>query len=334
MNRYSHAFPLLSIIIPTYNVERYVVEAVNSALEQTLSQIEVIVVDDGSTDGTKERLAEVKDSRLFVFHQENRGLSGARNTGIRKARSTYIGFLDGDDIWYPEKGATHVAVLDRHPEVGVVHSHFVYLDETSRRTAQLLTTRVSDPSLEQLIVRNCISASVVVRASLFDKAGLFDEDLRSNEDWEMWVRLKKRTGCVFLGVPRVLAGYRVRHDSLSMDFEHHIKSAQTAIQKMHTEVPDAPSRLWSRALAEVYRISARKALSAGLTRSAFDLSSQALRQDPWIWIRSLRGFGTLVLTLLESVLPGRYQGSIYRTARWLMKVYFRISYGRRTVSGS
>lgn len=314
----------LSIIVPAYNVADYITEAVNSALSQRIDALDVIVVDDGSSDDTAERVRAIQDSRLRLIQQANRGLSAARNTGLRAARGEYVGFLDGDDVWCPTKGPSHVAVLDADPAVGVVYSDFAYIDEHGTPTGQILVTGRGDPSLADLIVRNSVSSAVVMRRSLFDQAGLFDENLRACEDWEMWVRLKSRTGTRFTCVPEVLAAYRVRGDSLTMDFDHQVMSARRAIEKLREVVPDAPETLWRRSLAEVYRISARKALSAGDSHEAARLLTHALSEDPWVWARTLRGVGTFALGAVEKRLPKSVEGVVYRTVRRAMKAYFAV----------
>src|SRR5437867_1708261 len=120
--------PKVSIVIPTYNYGRYVVEAVESVLNQSFQDREVIVVDDGSTDDTRERLERFR-GRIRYIYQRNKGLPAARNTGIRAARGAYVAFLDSDDLWLPEKLALQVPILDTRQQVGMVYTDAHLFDD-------------------------------------------------------------------------------------------------------------------------------------------------------------------------------------------------------------
>jgi glycosyltransferase involved in cell wall biosynthesis len=125
----------LSVVVPCYNVGALAAEAVASLLHQTLVALEVIAVDDGSTDDTLAQLLALGDARLTVVTQANRGLAAARNTGIRHAQAPLIGFCDGDDIWFPDKAEKQVAVMDADDTVGLTFSHSAYLEESGAPTA-------------------------------------------------------------------------------------------------------------------------------------------------------------------------------------------------------
>jgi glycosyltransferase involved in cell wall biosynthesis len=173
------ARPLVSAVIPTYNYGRFVVEAVESALAQTYSPLEVIVVDDGSTDDTAERLQPYRD-RIRYLYQPNRGLSGARNAGIRAARGEYLAFLDSDDTWKPEKTAAQMSLA-----IGQAY--------------QAVVCRTDWPKgrTEELGFEDCFfsgpgfGSTALMRKSLFNEVGEFDETLRSVEDRDMMLRLTR-----------------------------------------------------------------------------------------------------------------------------------------------
>jgi hypothetical protein len=316
--------PRLSIIVPAYNVESFIAAAVQSALSQSFRDLEIIVVNDGSSDRTLDELSAFNDPRLRIISQENAGLSAARNVGIDLARGEYIGLLDGDDVWHPDKAASHIALLDENPGVGVVQSYCAYIDEGGHDTGQVLVTATEDLSLSSLIARNDLSVNAVLRRSVIDRAGRFNETLRASEDWEMWVRIKHRTECVFQGIPVPLVGYRVRSGSLTTNFDHQIENTRRAIALMRQEVAgiDIDEAVWRRALGEVHRISARKALSEGSVQKARELLIASVQEDPWVCLRSLRGFGTAGLIAAESILPRPAAGKLYGVARRMMKWYF------------
>ncbi len=173
------AHPQVSAIIPTYNYGRFVVEAVESALAQTWSPLEVVVVDDGSTDDTAERLRPYRE-RIRYLHQQNRGLSGARNAGIRAARGEYVALLDSDDTWKPEKIAAQMSLVGAQGYQAVV-----------------CRTTWPKGAAEELGFEECFfsgpgfGSTALMRKSLFDEVGEFDETLRSVEDRDMMLRLTR-----------------------------------------------------------------------------------------------------------------------------------------------
>ncbi len=209
--------PKVSVIIPSFNSEKTVSMTVESALAQTYPDIEVIVVDDGSTDGTRQILEPYAD-RIRYIYQENKKHSGARNTGIRAAQGEYLAFLDSDDLWLPEKIERQVAVLDQHPEVVLVACVARYIDQqgnparSSGRSLERYSGVVEAPSdwTRRLFLGDAVpggGSSAMVRREALLKAGLFDEGLDYAEDWDTWMRVS------FLGkfvlIPDALLLFRV-----------------------------------------------------------------------------------------------------------------------------
>ena len=190
-------FPLVSVIIPTFNAARYITCAVDSALAQTYSPIEVIVVDDGSTDNTAQVLDPYKSSNVRYIFQRNSGSVGAvRNRGIREARGEFLAFLDADDLWLPEKLEQQIPVLLSNPKVGLVHSNFDYLDEETGRMFAITRPRhkLVGRCYTRLFFRNTIFASsVVLRRECLDDVGIFDEEIPSGvEDYDLWLRVARQ----------------------------------------------------------------------------------------------------------------------------------------------
>ena len=208
--------PLVSIVIPTYNYGRYVTQAIDSALSQTYPHIEVIVLDDGSTDDTKARLKPY-EGRISYVYQENRGLSAARNAAIRLSRGDLVAFLDSDDIWLDDKLACQVAVLTANPGVGLVSCAFIEFDDRVGVKRTFVYPHHPDRAAlrRELLFANVVSggSGAVVRRALLERAGLFDERLRGAEDWDMWLRLSLLTD--FRVLPQPLVKVRTGFDSLS-----------------------------------------------------------------------------------------------------------------------
>ena len=192
---------LVSAVIPTYNYARFVGRAVSSVLAQTYRDIECIVVDDGSTDGTEEVLAAF-GTGVRVVRQPNQGLSAARNAGIRAARGRYIAFLDADDAWHAEKVSRQVALLDGHPDTAVVGCGVRLVSGADETIGErVFDTQVSDPvdlaaQVRGIAVRGFwvggSGSGALVRREAFDEVGFFDTSLKAAEDWDMWMRLAAR----------------------------------------------------------------------------------------------------------------------------------------------
>jgi glycosyltransferase involved in cell wall biosynthesis len=292
--------PRLSIVIPAYNVAEYILPAVSSALDQSFADLEVIVVDDGSTDNTPTLLAQLagarQDQRLRIVRQANGGLSAARNTGIREARGEYIGFLDGDDLWRPDKAERHVAAMDDDPSIGISYSASEFIEEDGQPTQRLLRPDTLKPSLHEMIVRNHVGngSTPVVRRDCFEIAGLFREDLRSCEDYEMWCRILWLTDAVAVGIPVPLTLYRLRKTSLSFDVDRFVTQADMALAIIQSSMKEVPRRLIARARSEHYRIAARKAVMAGRTDKARRLLVQAFRLRPLMFLTDLRAIAAFV----------------------------------------
>lgn len=292
--------PLLTVVVPACNVAPYIGAAVGSALGQTMRDLEVVVVDDGSADGTPAVLAGIRDPRLRVVRQANAGLAAARNAGIRAARGRYLGLLDGDDLWMPEKAERQVAVLERAPEVTLTYSHSAYLDAAGRPDGTFLLSRHASPTWRQMILRNHVGngSTPIGRTADFLAAGLFDTRLRTAlEDYEMWPRLMRRTGRALRLVPEVLTGYRVRGDSLSVRFDGFLRHAELARTLLAEAIPEAPPRLLDLGLAGSYRVAARKAASFGRRREALGYLARALRIAPALPLHDPRFFATLAIAL-------------------------------------
>jgi GT2 family glycosyltransferase len=313
--------PLLSIVIPAFNVEAYIEAAVHSALAQTIQNIEVIVVDDGSTDGTAGRVQALDDPRIRLIRRSNRGLAATRNVGIRHARGFYVGFLDGDDLWKPERAARHLDVMEQDPRIGVTYSHYAYIDESGRPTGEILFSSVSEPNLRQMVHRNRAGSSVILRMDCLMQSGLFDESLRSSEDYDLWIRVLARTPFRLRLVPEPLALYRVRPGSLTMDFESFLRTADRLADKLRHTYPEIADRDIRRGHAEHYRIAARKALAAGRADLGRRHLRQALRIFPLLPLLDVRAIATTLIVLATFFIPKRLCHVPYRGVASVAKIF-------------
>lgn len=200
----------MSVVIPAYNSAGYLRQSIESALAQTRRPLEVIVIDDGSTDDTRE-VARAYPVR-YVY-QSNRDRAVARNHGARLATGRLIAFLDADDVWLREHLALSVAALEREPSAPLSASDYLLVDASLRPIGQATKTS-REQSLESLLVENSIATSaVVVRAGAFRAVGGFDESLEGSEDWELWLRLTALAPAVRVEAVTML--YRVHPASAS-----------------------------------------------------------------------------------------------------------------------
>lgn len=241
MPRDLSTIPRVSVVIPTYNYARYIPEAIDSVLAQSFEELEVIVVDDGSTDKTAEILRAFS-GQIRTICQEHRGLSAARNTGIRAARGLYVAFLDSDDLWLPEKVSLQVARLDAEPDVGLVYCETLLFDDSAPAKLTPHSDWASHPSgriLPWLVRQNVVpSPTPLVRRELFERVGLFDETLSACEDWDMWIRIGRV--CEIAYVNQVLAKYRRHQENMSRDSERLMANGLRVLEKAFS-APD-PSR--------------------------------------------------------------------------------------------
>ena len=207
--------PLVTIIVPTYNRPALLQETLATVLAQTYPALEIIVVDDGSTDETAS-LLEGYRGRVRVIHQQNGGLSAARNRGIAAANGAFLTFLDDDDLVAPTKIARQAHFLHTHPEIGLVHCGYYHSDGAGKILDKVWLFPEGE-TLPQLIRGNYIwSGAPMVRRACLDQVGGFDCSLPQLEDWDMWLRLAQ-SDCRFAAVSMPLGTYRLRHNNMSAD---------------------------------------------------------------------------------------------------------------------
>jgi len=199
--------PLVSIILPTYNREVLLRRALESVLAQTYDLWELLVVDDGSTDGTRAYLQTLTDTRVRPILREHCGNAGAvRNAGCRTARGSYLAFLDSDDQWLPEKLALQIADLHAHPECGWGYASFWYMDTQGRQTAQPRDWQAYGGwILERVIDRRAliVTPAVIVERHVFETVAGFRESLPRCEDYDLWIRLAEASPATVVSIPLV-----------------------------------------------------------------------------------------------------------------------------------
>jgi len=233
--------PKVSVIIPAYNAAETIQRTIESVLYQTTQDIEIIVVDDGSTDNTRE-IVSCFGEKVGTFLQENQGHAVARNTGLKASRGEYCAFLDADDLWVPEKTERQVQILDEHPQVGIVHCDLKKVDLEGHLMKQFLRRKkfIHGNIFSNILTRkgHIATSSAMFRKECVYRHGLFDESVREwgSEDREFWMRICKDWEVAYIDEPLVVYQYRENSLSQSRTLKNRIQGRRWAIKKSLRDV--------------------------------------------------------------------------------------------------
>lgn len=270
-----------SVIIPAYNQGRYLDSAIRSVLEQTRQDFEIVVVDDGSTDDTRAVAQAFGDPRVRYVYQENRGLAGARNTGLRYSLGQYVSFLDSDDRLLPENLELLAGALDRLPTVGFVAGQTVPVDDNGDQVGRTFDRPLPEDPPQLLLGNPVAVGSMLVRRAWQERVGFFDETLRSYEDWDMWLRLA-RAGCPMHYIPQPVFLYRFHSAQMTRVGSQMTKATFAVLDKTFAD-PDLPESwraLKNQAYSRANLRAAAQAYLAGDFAQGAAYVSQAAALDP------------------------------------------------------
>ena len=227
--------PKVTVIIPTYQHADVVDDAIESVLNQTYHDFELIIVDDGSIDNTQEVLKKYSDNKkVTVIKKKNAGVSAARNTGIAKSNGSYIAFLDADDIWTSEKLAIQVPLLQENLNLGLVYSNVNFFGHNGAFPSTLF--QINPPKRGYVIcdifAQNCIPMPTsIVRRETFDDVGFFDKNLSTCADYDMWLRIARKWAIDYVDKP--LAYYRFSENQMHKDRERWLIEKVAALEKAY-----------------------------------------------------------------------------------------------------
>lgn len=243
--------PRVSVIVAAYNAEAFLERTLASVLRQTFTDLELLVIDDGSTDGTARVVRRVmeRDPRVHLIEQANRGLSATRNRAIGESRGELIALLDHDDLWHPQKLARQIAVLDARPDVGLVSCYSAVLDASQRCLGWRVGGDAQGDVYAEMLEWDMVSGGSVplVRRAALETVGLFDEHLGSREDWDIWIRLARRVA--FATVPQTLVGYTRSARSTSRDYEQMANEGVQVLDKARRDDAEFRGRRYRYSLA-------------------------------------------------------------------------------------
>ena len=278
------AAPKVTVIIPTYNRAQFLGAAIHSVLQQDFQDFELLIVDDGSTDPTRQVVQSCADARLQYFTQEHKGVSAAVNHGIRCARGEFIARLDSDDIWLPEMLALGVATLAAQPEVGLVYGRA----QGMTANGNLLNDFRGRPEWfpgeafrSMLYGDFTCNITIMVRRLCFERAGWFDETLPLSEDWDMWLRVAEHYRFAF--IDRIVARYRYHGDNItgtnSKHFAEHLDGRIKILDKVfaRTDLPPAILQMKTMVYFNLHTFTGCCWLGQKKYRRAFECFGQAVR---------------------------------------------------------
>jgi len=213
--------PFFSVIIPLYNKEQFITNTLKSVLNQTFTDFEVIIVNDGSTDNSLEKIAEFTDHRIQIYHQDNQGVSTARNKGIELAKAEYIAFLDADDIWKENHLQSFFDLIKKYPEAGLYCNRY----EIKINKRKVIKTEfdfensfegyLTDFFKSSLINRVALTSAVCIPKHVYDKIGGFDEKITLGEDLEYWIRIALKYKVVIGKKVTILYNYTKENKNIS-----------------------------------------------------------------------------------------------------------------------
>jgi len=320
--------PLVSVIIPTHNYGDFIATAIESVFAQTYQRIELIIVDDGSTDDTRQ-VVEPYGARLTYLFQRQSGAAAARNSGILRSSGTYLAFLDADDAWLPCKLERQVALLDAMPEVGVVYTWWSLTDESGKPLPQHVETHLPDGDLLEPLLLSPVTGlpMCMIRRACIDRVGPFDNSLTVSEDWDLLLRLAL-SGYQFACVPEVLVHVR-RHTRHLSSNPLGLECSRRVLAKAFAALPPGPrtESLYAASLGNLLIQHGFERVSAGNLVEASQLLAEGLRLRPGDLARP-----SFYVSMAQRSLPYGYRtreaivaqrATVDATLREIMRLLFR-----------
>lgn len=304
--------PKVSVVIPTYNRAGYILETVDSVRKQSFKDYEIIIIDDGSKDNTREMLSDlIEEKTVRYYFQENRGESAARNRGISESDGEYIAFLDSDDLFLPDKLEKQVAYLDLNPTVGLVHCWYSKFNDEEVDLGRRDTSQYSGwvyPDM-LLIWHVLMSPScVLARSKIFAEVGGFDIDQYWGADLDMWRRIARFFP--FGVIPEVLTKVRVHEGNLSAKKIESLQWFEKYLSKAFLDDPELDKLFQNRTKAKMYTNVAHNLLGEvdpGMPSKTRDLSLQAIRYWPLTFGAYLGFLVSFFPTNLRLILLEKYR---------------------------
>ena len=276
--------PLISVILPVYNGEQTIGETIKSVLNQTFSDLELIVINDGSQDSTLEVISLIKDPRINVFSYPNAGQAASRNRGLARACGEYIAFIDADDLWTADKLEAQLTALQENPQAAVAYSWSDYINESGQFLRKGSHITINGNAYAKLLLLDFLDngSNPLIRTQALTEVGIFDVSLTPAEDWDMWLRLASCYEFVAVPSPQIL--YRVSANSMSANVVRLEAASLQVIERAFAQAPASLQYLKKYSLANLYKYLTFKALEGspeqhkGLAATRFLFC--AIKNDP------------------------------------------------------
>jgi glycosyltransferase involved in cell wall biosynthesis len=255
----------VSIILPVYNGESTIVETINSIQNQSYSNFELLIIDDGSTDNTLAKIEEIGDPRIKIFSYLNQERAKARNEGISKAEGEFIAFMDADDLWTSDKLELQVLALEQTPDAGVAYSWIKFIDEQGRYLFDREPLYYQGNVYADILVNNFIScgSNILVRKEVIDQVGGFDPLMIPAEDWDYNIRLAAH--CSFIVVPKYQIYYRIQSPAVPKKVSSMEEAMFKVVEKAFQSTPVSFRTLRLAAISVTYRLAARMYAESSLS---------------------------------------------------------------------
>ena len=298
---------LVSIILPVYNAQEYIAQAIESILSQSYEQFELILIDDGSTDSSLKIMQSYVDARIEIISRENRGLVESLNEGIQKARGKYIARMDADDISMPQRLEKQVVFMENSPEIGICGTAVMIFGETIQEKVWRLPLEDNRIKAELLFSSALAHPTVMMRKSLLEEYQLsYDTGFRHAEDFELWTRFAEHT--TLANLPEPLLKYRVLENSISRLADKEVEQRYAIMQK----------------ISERYMYQLGIDRNENQRRLHFNLSTNARMKDNSIDFESLKEYFALLADAnrKKKVFDTR---SLYKVLgkKWLINIVYR-----------
>lgn len=304
--------PVVSVIMPVYNTAKYVEAAINSVLAQTYTDFELLIIDDAGSDNSIDLCRAYDDARIKIISQHNRGLAGARNTGIRNARGQFVALLDSDDLWEPRKLEKHIEHLRGAPHIGVSFAASALIDDDGNPLRIVQRPKLKNIRPQDVFLRNPVGngSAPVLRRAVFDEIAFlnrdrdeldyFDDAFRQSEDIECWCRIALTTHWGFEGIKGTYTRYRINEGGLSANVVKQFATWTRVKDRVKSLDRHFGERWAPYAEAFQLRYLARRcvrmgegALAWSLMKDAFQICPKIILREPAKTITTLAAAGVL-----------------------------------------
>ncbi|MGB3535687.1 MAG: glycosyltransferase [Microcoleaceae cyanobacterium] len=307
--------PLISVIIPVYNGENTIRETIQSVLDQTFSNFELLIINDGSTDNTLEAVSSIEDTRIQVFSYPNAGQGASRNRGLTQARGEYVSFIDADDLWVTDKLADQLTALQLNSEAAVAYSWTDYIDESGQFFSHAPQRFYQGNVFSRLLLSDFIGSgsNPLIRTSAIVELDGFDQSLPPAEDWDMWLRLAARYP--FVVVPKAQILYRVSPHSSSFNVLKMEAASLRVIERAITQSPQSIDHLKSVCFANRYKYLTWKTLEGLPARKNSLIAARflfnAIRYD-FSLMKTRTFIKALFKIIITAIFPSRINQNIMK----------------------